>query len=237
MSKRGWMLSQQSTSHHDRTRHGLSAPGTAAHHPASQVNTLHSTVPPMKTAQVLIIGTSPLLMDRFSTTPEKEQPTRRISATKLTPQEEAAAAVYRDAAGGIAFPGTAISRLLRDAGSNHKVKGTRRSVRFVVPAAVRVIGDLLPLTNGDGKTPLNAYGIDARSVVNKSTKGRMLRHRPKFEHWSIRFTLTVNESLLLPDIIKTLLVEGGEQIGIGSFRPEKGGSFGTFALAEWSVTA
>jgi len=159
--------------------------------------------------------------------------TRPISAKTPTPQEEAESSVYRDKQGRIAFPTPAISRILRDSGTNHKVKGTRRSVRFVVPAAVRLIGDLILVTNGDGKTSVDSYSVDTRSTVNPSTKGRHLCHRARFEHWSMRLQLTVNETLLHPDLVKQLLQEGGEQLGIGSFRPEKGGPFGCFTVAEW----
>jgi hypothetical protein len=33
--------------------------------------------------------------------------------------------------------------------------------------------------------------------------------------------------------VNKLLVEGSQQIGIGAFRPEKGGPFGTFLVTEW----
>lgn len=89
------------------------------------------------------------------------------------------------------------------------------------------------LTNGDGKTPIDGYTVDARSVVTRATGGRRMSYRARFEHWSIRFRVLINESLLEPTMVKTLLVEGGEQRGIGSFRAEKGGPFGTFEVVAW----
>jgi len=52
-------------------------------------------------------------------------------------------------------------------------------------------------------------------------------HRPRFECWSGKFTVRINETLLPVDFVQQLLTEGGQQIGIGDFRPEKGGPFGT----------
>lgn len=188
---------------------------------------------PMKKYEAVIVGQSPLLTSKFDLD-VLDNAARPISAKSVTPQEAAEASVYRDAQARLSFPTPAIARLLRDAGTNHKMKGTRRSVRYVVPAAVRLIGEMTLLTNGDGKTAVTSYGIDTRSVVNRATKGRRLCHRARFEHWSMRLQLTVNDSLLEPDLVRLLLSEGGEQLGIGAFRPEKGGPFGTFAVVEWN---
>jgi hypothetical protein len=77
------------------------------------------------------------------------------------------------------------------------------------------------------------FEVDSRPVTIPATKGRIMRHRPRFDCWSARFTIRVNEELLPPDFIHQLLVEGGQQIGVGDFRPEKGGPFGTFNLTLW----
>lgn len=187
----------------------------------------------MKKYEAVIRSASPLLMDKFNME-VLAQSTRAISAKSPTPQEEAEQSVYRTKQDEICFPGAAIARLLRDAGSNHKVKGSRKSVRFVVPSAVRIIEENIKLTNGDGKTFVESFGVDTRSVVNRSTGGRRLCHRARFENWSMRFRIAINEVLLEPDLVRLLLQEGGEQRGIGSFRPEKGGPFGTFTVVEWN---
>ena len=92
----------------------------------------------------------------------------------------------------------------------------------------------IPLTNGDGKTPLTHYIVDSRSIVIPATKGRIMAYRPRFNQWSLRFGLRINETLLECDFVKKLLVEGGEQLGLGAFRAEKGGTFGLFEVVEWA---
>lgn len=37
--------------------------------------------------------------------------------------------------------------------------------------------------------------------------------------------------------MRQLIVEGAEQIGLGDYRPEKGGPFGTSCLVEWKVAS
>ncbi len=188
----------------------------------------------MKHIQVLIKGTDPLLLHRFDAPEEIAEPTRRITKSYGTPQEQAERGTYRDEKGNLVVPTSALARMLRDSGGNHKLRGSRRSARFVVPSAVRVQGEYIPLTNGDGSTPLTHFCVDSRPVTNAATKGRILAHRPRFNHWSLRFVIRVNELLLEPDFVKNLMIEGGEQLGIGTFRIEKGGPFGSFTVVEWS---
>jgi len=201
------------------------APRSVAPHSTAQ----HS---PMKTVQIVVRGTSPLLMDKFNAdvlTPR----TRKVDVQRETPQEEAKRQLYVMPDGAFYIPSAAIARLLRDAGANHKQRGSRKSVRHIVPAAVRVDGPYLKLTNGDGKTLLTHFAVDSRSGVIPATKGRVMIHRPMFENWSLNFALQIDESLLSADFVRELLIEGGKQIGIGSFRLEKGGEFGAFEITEW----
>lgn len=187
----------------------------------------------MKLIRVTIKGTTPLLTQRFNESAEIQSATRKAVVSVKTPREEAEKVTYRDSQGRFYFPGAAFSRLLRESGSNHKMRGTRKSVKYVVPASVLVIEDAILLTNGDGKTLMKDYEVDSRSVVIPSTKGRVMKYRPRFDEWSMTFQIRVNEEILEPDFVHTLLSEGGQQIGLGDFRPAKGGPFGTFQVIEW----
>lgn len=140
---------------------------------------------------------------------------------------------YRDKQGRFYFPGAAIQRLIREAGANHKMKGSRRSTRFLVPSAVLVVQDTITILNGDSKPALD-FEVDSRPVVVPSTKGRVMRHRPRFDVWSAEFMVRINEGILPVDFVHRLLTEGGQQLGIGDYRPEKGGPFGTFNVIEWN---
>jgi len=186
----------------------------------------------MKLITVKIKGVTSLLQHRFSEESEVPGATRRVLVNRGTPREEAAKVCYRDKEGRFYFPGTAIGRLLREAGGGHKFKGSRKSAKYVVPAGVLVMDDAITICNGDGK-PASDFEVDSRPVVIPSTKGRIMRHRPRFDCWSAKFTIRINETILPVDFVQKLLTEGGEQIGIGDFRPEKGGPFGTFSVVEW----
>ena len=66
-----------------------------------------------------------------------------------------------------------------------------------------------------------------------STKGRVIRHRARLNEWSFRVNLRINDSILHEDVVRRLMTEGLQQIGLGDFRPEKGGPFGTSDLVSW----
>lgn len=187
----------------------------------------------MKLIQATIRGDTALLQHRFSEGAEASSSTRKVLVQRGTPREEASKVAYVAKDGTFFFPGAAIGRLLREAGSNHKLKGSRKSAKFVVPAAVLVMDDAVTILNGDGKTPANDFEVDSRPVVIPATKGRIMRHRPRFDHWSASFTIRINDSILPEEFVQQLLTEGGQQIGIGDFRPEKGGPFGVFQVTRW----
>lgn len=187
----------------------------------------------MKLIKVKIKGVTSLLQHRFNEESEVQNATRKVLVTRGMPRDEAEKVCYRDKQGHFYFPGAAIGRLLREAGSGHKLKGSRRSAKYIVPASVLVMDDAITIFNGDGKLAQD-FEVDSRPVVIPATRGRVMRHRPRFDTWSAVFTLRINETILPVDFVQKLLTEGGEQIGIGDFRPEKGGPFGTFNVVEWN---
>lgn len=189
----------------------------------------------MKTINVTIQGTSPLLRHRFGEQAEGDsgKTTRQVTVIRGTPREEAEMVVYKDKSGQFYFPGTWIFGTLCAAGANHKMKGSRKSARFVVPAAVRVGEIEILVRNGDGKSLAKDFEVDSRPVTIPATKGRIMRHRPRFDCWSAQFSLVVNDDILPEDFVHQLLNEAGQQQGIGDYRPEKRGPFGTFRVTEW----
>lgn len=190
----------------------------------------------MLTFVVCIEGVSALLQHRFSDAEATEETTRKVHRKKQDPREAAEKAAYRNDSGELYIPGTAIARMLREAGAAHKQRGSRKSLKYVVPAAVLVVEEQIVLRDAEGK-PLTKFEVDSRPVVIPSTKGRIMRHRPRLNSWHAEFSLEIKEDLMDPQLIHQLLAEGGLQLGLLDFRPEKGGSFGRFAIVSWSVLA
>ncbi len=190
----------------------------------------------MKNITARIEGTTSLIQHRFGEEAEGglDKPTRLIGSSRGTPREEAEKVTYRFPNGELYHPGAAISRLLREAGSNHKIKGSRRSVKFAVPSAVIVLDDAIAIECPESGEAISDYEVDSRPVVIPSTKGRVMRHRPRLDKWSMTFHLEIDDDLLPVEFVHQLLSEGGKKLGIGDFRPEKGGPFGRFIVTSWA---
>lgn len=185
----------------------------------------------MKTINVEIRGVTPLLIHRFTEQSEQAKNTRKMKMENFDPRAEATKAAYIAADGTFYFSAASIPGCLGNAGSNHKMRGSRKSLRFVVPSAVRMTNDTVTILNGSG--PAKDFEVDARPVTIPATKGRIMRYRPRFNEWGAKFDLLVNDDLLDVDTVHQLLNEAGMTIGIGDFRPEKRGPFGTFRVVNF----
>lgn len=193
----------------------------------------------IRTFDVEVQGIAALLVHRFtenaevSTGPKGES--RPVKLQDLTPLEQAENAAYRREDGSCFFPGAAFARLLREAGSGHKQRGSRKSLKYIVPAAVIVLDEDITILTEKGK-PQTEFEVDARPATIPATKGRIMRYRPRFDAWRMAFRLQVDEGVLGADTIAQLLTEGGSRIGVGDYRPEKGGPYGRFIVTKWEQT-
>lgn len=189
----------------------------------------------MATFNVRIEGVTPLLQHRFGEAAEAEAPSRKVMIKAVDPREDAERSAYRAPDGTLFVPGAAIARLLREAGGSHKARGSRKSLKYIIPAAVLVAEDEITLLDGDG--PARGFEVDSRPVTIPATKGRIMRHRPRLNRWAAEFSIEVDEDELPATIVHQLLAEGGRKIGVGDFRPEKGGPFGRFMVTRWQAAA
>lgn len=185
----------------------------------------------MKTVQVEIRGITPLLIHKFGADAEVGKKTRRVEVKDKDPREEARKVAYIADDGTYFFNAFSIPNSMGNAGASHKSTGSRKSLRFVVPSAVRMDTDTVTIMNGKG--PAKDFEVDARPVTIPATKGRVMRYRPRFNQWGARFLVHIDDELLSCEMAHQLLNEAGQSIGIGDFRPEKRGPFGRFIVTEW----
>lgn len=188
----------------------------------------------MKTIKVEIRGTTPLLIHRFGEEAETSKQSRAAMVADVDPRAAARKVAYIAPDGTFYFSSFSIPNAMGSAGSNHKMRGTRRTARFVVPSAIRMTSDTITILNGHG--PAKDFEVDSRPVTIPATKGRIMRHRPRFNEWGAKFDLVVNETLMTVELAQQLLEEAGQQIGVGDFRPEKRGPFGTFRVTKFEET-
>ena len=189
--------------------------------------------------EVEIKGLSPLLMH----SPKAmliESETKVKSAKKtISKDDEAEQGAYRTSKGFLYVPSTAIKGAMLNACSFKKIK--KYSLKPFVAGGVIIPQEELDLLTYKNK-PIRDYLIDSRTVVIPSTQGRILKHRPKIPEWKLCFTLEYDEKVIGNtkediEIIKEVLSDAGNRIGILDFRPQKSGSFGRFEITKWKVIA
>lgn len=191
----------------------------------------------MKQIEVWFEGTTPMLQHRATEEALSGRTRNNSPGSEDDPRDVAERAVYRLPSKQLAIPGAAVARMIREAGGAHKARGSRKSLKYIVPAAVLVLDDLCGLFLADRRTPLTDYEVDSRPVTIPATKGRVMRHRARFNEWACCVRLRINEVILDEKMVRQLCVEGLQQVGLGDFRPEKGGPFGTGDVVSWAVAS
>ena len=172
-----------------------------------------------KLVQATIKGTSALLMHAYPmVTPPK-------GWEKTGPQEQAEIAAYRTPDGQLYVPGVALQRCLVSAAAYSKGRG-RASLQKPVAACVMITPEYV-LLNQD------QFAIDSRPVVIPATKGRIVRHRPRFDAWQLTFTIEYDTTLLNETELRQVVDDAGLRVGLLDFRPEKKGPFGRFMVTAW----
>ena len=181
--------------------------------------------------KITITGITPLLMNKFGETAEISvgsgtRPT--FSGAKGTPREQAEPKLYADDKGKLYIPGSNIFSCIIAAGIFHKSgkKQLTTSKSSLIPAGCLVEDIVCPL--GTDK-----WEVDSRSVVNPSTQGRIMCHRPRVDSWSLSFTLDIDTSFFDPKLIRAVIDDAGKKIGLGDFRPARKGPFGRFVVTHW----
>ena len=147
-----------------------------------------------------------------------------------TPEEEAKAGLYEQN-GHFCFPGIGPRNALVSAAGAWKIKmaGSSRKVSArPLFASIQPYPELVPILDANTGKPLTKYEVDTRRAVVQ--KNGILRSRPVFKSWRLDFNLLVDaeDEEQLRQVLPEVLDYAGRRIGIGDYRPAKGGWFGRF---------
>lgn len=187
----------------------------------------------MKTINVEIEGTTPLLMARFDVDDYQQAEESRKKGKKVlkivdTSREAVAkrSAYFSSNGKELIIPSQVLYASILNASSWYKIN--KRSAKTILAGSIRITPEEISL--GTKK-----YEIDTRPVVNRG-RGRILCHRAKLNKWKAKFSIVYNEQMIpqgnLADI-KLILEEAGQRIGIMSYRPQKSGWYGTFKVIKF----
>lgn len=183
---------------------------------------------PAETIAVPIIGTSPLICNRFSEKAKRKmldaQQGRKAPKQVRDPESEYEASFYRLKDGSPGFPVLAF----KDA----TVGAARFYGKDVTMTALRQCLFLRGEVGQDGQSLARVTGEPRmrEDVVRLNRAGTDLRYRAEFPEWGTVLEVTYVTSALSRASVLSLIDAGGMGVGIGEWRPEKNGDFGTFRV-------
>lgn len=182
---------------------------------------------PAETILVPIIGTAPLIVHRFSEKAKKQMldamQGRKSPKQNKDPEAEYEASRYRFADGRDGFPVLAFKAATVGAGrffGNVTMTTLRQSLFFHGEEGQG--GDLL--------VPVTGTPRMREDVARVARGGTDLRYRAEFPAWSATLSITYVSSMLTRESVLALVDAGGMGVGVGEWRPEKSGQFGTYQV-------
>lgn len=182
-----------------------------------------------ETIGVPIIGVSPLIMHRFSEKAKRQM--LDAAQGKQTPKQpkdplaEYTAAFYRLADEGFGMPA--------DAFKQATVGAARFYGKSVSMTALKQFVFVRGELGDDGRALVRIDSDEPRmreDVVRVGRGGTDLRYRPEFFPWRATLIVTYFTSVITRDSVLSLIDAGGMAIGVGEWRPERDGTFGTYRV-------
>lgn len=182
-----------------------------------------------ETIRVPIVGTTPLIVHRFSEKAKRQMldamQGRRTPKEAKDPQAEYEAAFYRLKDGTPGFP---VLGFKQATVGGARYYGRNQVTMTGLKSFVFIRGEL-----GDDGMQLTAILGEPRmreDVVRVNRGGTDLRYRPEFPEWSTVLEITYVKSALTQSSVLSLVDAGGMGVGVGEWRPERDGDFGTYRI-------
>lgn len=176
----------------------------------------------MKTINVTIQGTTPLLYNRFRDSEIEGKSKKRTGA----PTESDVENKLYILDGKPYIPAVYFRNSIVEAGKQFKITGKGKSTYSKIIASTVEVGPEA-ITNDH---PWEVFRIAA---VNPMTKGRMMVSRPRMNVWGCKFVITLNDDSVDPITIKEVLEHAGKYVGIGDWRPQTKGTFGKYTVVSF----
>lgn len=175
---------------------------------------------------VKVVGTSPLLTNRFSQNAiaqieDKQQKKAKGAKEARNPEAEFLEKLHviDEKKKIYGYPGIGIKKCLVVSGgrfADEKMTHLR--------GALNVLGDLVPI-----KAPAPTMRTDTVRLQGGVTS---IAYRPQFWPWEMEIPIVFNTSIIGPAQILNLFQIAGFAVGFGAWRPELNGVFGQFVLKD-----
>jgi len=168
-----------------------------------------------------IEGTAPLLQNKFSQKAIDEMLRKHMGLSvqkeKKIPAECVERAIIKNVDGKVCIPPTAIKKAMLSASTS--IKGMKKTS---IRSSVFIEGGSIPIDY--------SQMVPQMDMVRTSGIGRTpdIRFRPRFEDWKARLNILFPETLPVQTVVDLLNRAGN--VGVGEWRPEKDGNYGTFIV-------
>lgn len=184
---------------------------------------------PKETAHIEIKGTAPLIVHRWSEKARREmlqsQQGRKNPKQAKDPNADYEASMYRFADGGLGFPvmgfkAATVRGGARLFGKSVKMTELRQIFTFLAD------GDC---TDGTQLIRISGSPIMREDLVRLNGKTSDVRYRAEYRDWSAILRIEFYPSMVDIDSVVALVDAGGTN-GVGEWRPERSGTFGTYEV-------
>lgn len=156
-----------------------------------------------------------------------EPKTTKNPAKQYDPKIDAEKVAYRNDKGNLVIPARCLKACILNGASWHKFG--RKSAKPIIAGCSRIEPSNIELLDPKTGKSLSDYKIDKRPVVVQ--RARIIRARPLIEKWVIKFTIVYNEVIIgKPDLLREILEEAGQRVGLLDNRPQRYGENGTFKV-------
>lgn len=184
-------------------------------------------IPNIESLSVSIIGTSPLIFHKWSEKAKRMMQDKQAKKANRgrevrNPEKEYEESFYYDSNKNIAFPALSIKQAIVDATRN--VEGVTMSL---LRGAVFVRGDKEGLIPVSYKEKLMREDMVRLGGIGNPAD---IRYRGQLNDWSMKFLVQYNADILSAEQVINLLNLAGFSGGLGEWRPQRNGDFGTFQV-------
>jgi hypothetical protein len=181
----------------------------------------------VETLVVPILGVTPLIDHRFSEKSKRQMldatQGRKSPKQPKDPEAEYQAAFYRFADGSYGHPVAGFKQATVGAARFYGKDVNMTELRQIVFVRGDIGNDGIQLARIEGEPHM-------REDVVRVGKGMDLRYRPEFPEWRTSLLVTYVRSTLTRASVLSLIDAGGIGIGVGEWRPERKGEFGTYRI-------
>jgi hypothetical protein len=185
--------------------------------------------------RVPIVGTSPLIVHRWSEKAKRELLESQQSKKKVKeprdPEAEYQASLYRmalkDGGEGFGFPSLAFKSAVVEV-----FRFFDKSVTKVLLMQSVFCHGILTKADPAPLVPIVGEPVMREDIVRIGQSGTQNRFRGEFTEWSAVLDLTYVTAALDRDSMLSFIEAAGMFVGVGEWRPERSGESGTFMLSE-----